>query len=52
MSVCRESLALHGRDQQVNMESSPDLPAIWSRQSSHVSARLRDNVDSVIAQVS
>ena len=52
MSVCRESLALYGEDQSINMESAPDLPTIWSRHSPHVSARLRDSVDSVIAQVS
>ena len=50
--ICRERLSLRGRDQPVDWDRPPNIPDIWSRRCGVVSAVLRSNVDSVIAQVS
>ncbi len=51
VSLCRESLSVHGTHQAIDMETAPNLPDIWSRQARDVSAVLQSNVDAVIAQV-
>ncbi len=49
--LCRERLCLLCPDRSIDMNSPPNLPAIWTDWPRSVSAVLKLNVDAVIAQV-